>query len=86
MESKGTTDTQAGTRTSVPGRSYTITGFVLAAVALVLLPIVFGPAAAIFGGIGYSKGDKPLGMWAVAAGVAATIGGMVLAAIVLSNK
>ena len=86
MQTSGATETGTGTRTSAPGRPYTITGFVLAAVGLILVPILFGPAGAIFGGIGYSKGDKPLGMWAVAAGVAATIGGMVLAAIVLSNN
>ena len=67
------------------GRSFTIIGFVLAVAALVILPIVFGPLGAIFGGIGYSKGDK-LGMWAVVAGIVGTIGGFALAAAVLSNK
>jgi hypothetical protein len=41
------------------------------------IPILFGPAAAIFGGVGYSKGDK-LGMWALIAGIVATIAGMAL--------
>jgi hypothetical protein len=38
------------------GRRYTIVGFVLAALGLILVPILFGPAGAIFGGIGYAKG------------------------------
>lgn len=59
----------------------TIVGFVLAAIAVFFLPIVLGPAAAIFGGVGYGKGDR-LGMWALVAGIAATILGMALGAIV----
>ena len=73
------------TASSTPGRGFTIIGFVLAAAALLILPIVFGPAGAIFGGVGYSKGDK-VGMWAVIAGIVGTIGGIALAAAVLSNR
>ena len=66
------------------GRRFTIIGFVLSAVALILAPILFGPAGAIFGGIGWSKGDR-LGMWAVVAGVVATLLGFALAAWVLNK-
>lgn len=70
---------------STPGRGFTIVGFVLAAAAVFFVPIALGPAAAIFGGVGYAKGDK-LGMWALVAGIVATIAGFALAAAVLSNR
>ncbi|MGH2752115.1 MAG: hypothetical protein ACRDK3_14775 [Actinomycetota bacterium] len=64
------------------GRTLTIVGFVLAGLALVIAPILLGPAAAICGGIAMSKGD-PLGKWALVAGIAATILGFVIGAVVL---
>jgi hypothetical protein len=64
------------------GRPFTITGFVLAAVAVFIVPIILGPLGAIFGGIGYARGDRRLGLWAVVAGIVATILGLVLAAAV----
>lgn len=72
------------TTTTNPGRGFTITGFILAAAGLLIVPIILGPAGAIFGGVGLSKGDS-LGKWAIAAGVLATIIGMALGAWVLSN-
>lgn len=36
---------QAQTRTGTPGGGFTITGFILAVVALFLVPILFGPQA-----------------------------------------
>ena len=71
-------------RTTNRGRPMTIVGFVLAAIAVFFLPIILGPAAAIFGGVGYGKGDR-LGMWAIVAGVAATIVGMLLGVLVLQE-
>ena len=62
---------------STPGRGLTITGFVLAALAVFFFPPVFGIAGAICGGVAYSRGDK-LGMWAVAASVIALVVGMAL--------
>lgn len=73
------------TASSTPGRSFTIVGFVLAAAAVLILPIVLGPAGAIFGGVGYSKGDK-LGMWAIVAGIVGAIAGMAIGAAILANK
>lgn len=73
------------TRTTTnAGRGFTVTGFILAAAALVIVPIILGPAGAIFGGVGHAKGDS-LGKWAIAAGVLATILGMAIGAWILSN-
>ena len=49
-------------------RRWTIAGFVFAAVAVVLLPLVFGPLGAGLGFVGHRQGDR-LGRFAVAAAV-----------------
>lgn len=55
-------------------QTFSIIGFVCAALALVICPIIFGPAGIILGLIGHSKGE-PLGRWAaIAAGVAMLLG------------
>ena len=64
------------------GRGYTIGGFICAVIALVFLPIVLGPLGAVLGYVGYRKGD-PLGRWALIAAIAATVIGLLLAALVL---
>ena len=66
-------------------RTMVIIAFVLAALGLFLLPIVLGPAAIILGIIAMRKGD-PLGRWAIVAGVASLVIGMVLAAAVMSSR
>lgn len=66
------------------GRPWTIGGFILAAIALVLLPIIFGPAAVVVGVVGLRKGDA-LGKWAVIAGVAATVLGILVAALLVGS-
>jgi hypothetical protein len=71
--------------TTKPGRTLTIVGAVLAVVGIFFLPIVFGPVGAILGFVAQSKGDKPAGMYVGIAGIAATIIGMVLGAIVFSS-
>lgn len=78
------TDTHA--RAGAPeGRTLSIVAFVLAAVAVFVIPIVLGPIAAILGGVAMSKGD-PLGKWALTAGIAATIVGMALGAAVFMSS
>lgn len=69
---------QAGTH---PGRVYVILAFVLGAVAVLFLPIVLGPAAIVLAAIGMNKGD-PLGRWALAFAIAATIVGFALGVVV----
>jgi hypothetical protein len=63
-------------------RVLVIVSFVLDAIALVFLPIVLGPVGAVLGFVGYAQGDKKLGLWAGIAGIAATIIGMILGAVV----
>ena len=49
-------------------RRWTIAGFVFAAIAVVLLPLIFGPRGAGVGFVGHRLGDR-LGRFAVAAAV-----------------
>jgi hypothetical protein len=73
--------TPADARGTSNSRLFVIISFVLSAIAVFLLPIVFGPAAIVTGAVGLRKGD-PLGRWAVGVAVVATILGFVLGAIV----
>jgi hypothetical protein len=73
------TTTRAGT-----GRTLSIIGFACAAVSLLFLPILFGPAAIVLGIIAYRKGDR-LGMWAAVAGVVCMVAGMALGVWYFSN-
>lgn len=68
---------------SAYGRGYTVAGFICAVIALVFLPVVLGPLGAVLGYVGYRKGDE-LGRWAIAAGVAATVLGVVLGVLLFS--
>ena len=71
----------SGTVTKTAGRKFTIVGVVCAVVALVFLPIIFGPVGAVFGFIGYSKGDKA-GLWVGIGAILATFVGMLIGALV----
>lgn len=62
-----------------------IIAFVLAALGLLFIPIILGPAAVILGIIAMRRGD-PLGRWAIVAGVASLVIGIVLAAAVVSSR
>lgn len=74
-----------GTTAGKPeGRTLSIVAFVLAGIAVFIVPIILGPIAAILGGIAMSKGD-PLGRWALAAGIAGTIIGMALGAALVAS-
>ncbi|WP_213000232.1 hypothetical protein [Winogradskya consettensis] len=65
-------------------RVCTIVGFVFAALAIVFFPPVFGLVAVILGVVAGSLGDRPLGWYAAAAGVAGAVLGMVLSALLLN--
>ena len=60
-----------------PGRTQTIVGFVMAAAAVVFVPVILGPIGSVLGAIGHRKGD-PLGRWAMIAGVVGTVLGTLL--------
>ena len=81
-QSQSRSDTPVSS-SSTPGRSFTIVGFVLGVAALFVAAIPLGVAGAIFGGIGYSKGDK-LGMWAMILSIVMAILGFVVVASMLS--
>jgi hypothetical protein len=76
-----TTQPQGSTSDS-SARILSIIGAVFAVISLVFIPIVFGPIGAVLGFVGYSKGDKPFGLWVGIGAIVATIIGMVLGAIV----
>jgi hypothetical protein len=61
-----------------------IIAFVLAGIAVFLFPIILGPAAIILGIVSMAMGDKVLGKWAIAAGVAGTALGMFLGYLAVS--
>ncbi|MFC0006218.1 hypothetical protein [Micromonospora siamensis] len=65
-------------------RICTILGFVFAALALLLNPIIFGVIGVVLGIVGAVLGDKPLGWYAAAASVAGAVLGLVIAAIILN--
>jgi hypothetical protein len=56
---------------------------VLAALALLFVPVILGPIGALLGYIGYRKGDR-LGMWAGIAAIVATVLGVALGAVLLA--
>ncbi len=65
-------------------RVCTIVGFVLAALAVVFAPMLFGLAALVLGLVAGFLGDRPLGWYAAAAGVAGGVLGTLLAIAVLN--
>jgi hypothetical protein len=65
-----------------PARGFTIAAFLLALLGLALFPIA-GIAAIVCGWIGYSRGDRPIGLLAMAAGVISFFGSFVIAGLVL---
>jgi hypothetical protein len=63
-------------------RGFTIAAFLLALLGLALFPIA-GIAGIVCGWIGWSRGDRPLGLLAMAAGAISFIGSFLIAARVL---
>jgi hypothetical protein len=79
----GTTST---TRRGVSAaRVCTIIGFVFAAIAVLFFPIIFGLVAVVLGIVGGALGDRPMGWYAAAAGVAGGVAGTLLAAALLNS-
>ena len=71
--------------TTNAARICTILAFVFAVAAVLLSPLVFGLAALVLGLVGGYLGDRPLGWYAAAAGVAGGVLGVILNAIFLSS-
>ena len=72
------------TRTTTSGRTMTIISFVLAALALFLVPPLFGGAALVLAIIARTKGD-PLATWAIVASIVGIVAGMFIGALVMAN-
>jgi len=70
------------TAQSVPVLS--IIGFVCAAIALLIIPILFGLAGIVLGIVGHSRGEA-LGKWAAITSAIAMILGMVLGYLLVAN-
>jgi hypothetical protein len=67
---------------TVPGRSWSVAGLVLAGLGLAMFPIG-GLVGIVCGGIARSKGDQSLGMAAIVAGVVSFFASFWVAALVL---
>jgi hypothetical protein len=80
-----TSQNQPAASTDKPGRTLSIIGLVSAVVALVFIPIVFGPVGIILGFVGASKGDKPFGTYVGIAAIITTIVGLILGAVAYNS-
>lgn len=67
------------------GRIYGILGIVSAVLSLIVLPILFGPAAVILGIIAMNKNDKTLGITAIVLGVVLAVISWILATLLLNT-
>ncbi|MDQ1605201.1 MAG: hypothetical protein QOE01_3046 [Actinomycetota bacterium] len=67
------------------GRGFTIAGIVCGALALIFVPIVLGPLGIIFGFVGNSQGDRPLGKYVGIGSVVTMVLGFVIGALVLNS-
>ncbi|MCE7002935.1 hypothetical protein LWC34_08845 [Kibdelosporangium philippinense] len=65
-------------------RVCSIISFVLSAIAILFLPIVFGLAAIVLTVVGFAMGDKVLGKWAIPVAVVATALGFFLGYLAMS--
>ncbi|ADL45057.1 hypothetical protein AB0N38_04765 [Micromonospora aurantiaca] len=70
---------------SSAARICTIIAFVFAAIAIFILPPLFGLVGLVLGIVGAVLGDKPLGWYAAAASVAGAVIGMIISYVVLTN-
>lgn len=66
------------------GRGWAVAGIISGLVAIVLLPIILGPAGVVLGIVGFVKGSRGLGVAAILAGVLGFVLGFVLSLIVVS--
>jgi hypothetical protein len=67
------------------GRTYSVIGAVCAVLGIVVLPILLGPIGAVLGFVGYSKGDKPFGLWVGIGAIVTTVLGFALSLAVFAS-
>ena len=73
------------TRTASSGRVLTILGFVFGGLAVLFLPIRFGPAGIACAAVGLSKGDR-LARWALAVAIIGMVAGFALGFLVYASR
>jgi Protein of unknown function (DUF2510) len=66
------------------GNTFSIIGIICGAIAFLLLPVLFGPAGLILGGIGLSK-KEPLGIVALIVSGVGMIAGFIIGAVVYNS-
>ncbi|MGH3089909.1 MAG: hypothetical protein ACRDSJ_21725 [Rubrobacteraceae bacterium] len=66
------------------GRGWGIVGIISGIVAILIIPILFGPLGIVFGIVSLVKGSRGLGIAAIVVGVLGMIIGLVVGAILLS--
>ncbi len=66
------------------GRGWAIAGILSGLLAVVLVPILFGPLGVLFGIVGYVKCSRRAGIAAVVVGVLGFVVGIALTAFLLS--
>lgn len=66
------------------GRNWAVAGVISGVVAVLLLPVVFGPLGVALGIVAVVKGSRGLGAAAIFAGVLGLVLGVVLGAVLLS--
>jgi hypothetical protein len=76
---------QPQSTTANSGRVFTILGLVFGLLAIVFIPILFGPAGIVLGFVGYSKGDRPFGLIVGIGSIITMIGGLILGAVVWNS-
>ncbi|MEV0297323.1 hypothetical protein [Nocardia sp. NPDC050710] len=78
-----------GPSDQVPARSgpptLSIIGFVCAALALLVCPILFGPAGIVFGYLANNRGER-YGKWAALASAIGLIAGLILSLILYNRQ
>jgi hypothetical protein len=67
------------------GRGFTIAGIVCGALALIFIPILFGPLGIIFGFVGNAQGDRPLGKYVGIGSIVTMVLGFVIGALVFNS-
>jgi hypothetical protein len=71
------------THVSSGARVCSILGIVFGVIAIVFFPIIFGIAGIVLAVVGYTRGDRSLGKWAIVVAVAGTVLGFVLGYLAL---
>lgn len=66
------------------GRGWSVAGIVCGVVAIVFIPVLFGPLGILFGFLGRRAGDRGLGTIAMIVSVVGLVVGLVIGALLLT--